>query len=157
MTKQKVIFVCMVVFAFPLVLTGCYNVERARLEAKLEQTERERDDFRTRLAAVERSPERGNEEPVARSPEQGNEEPVAPGELQQQIDEFIKVRDALRQREEELAKLRQVALDEEQTARTLMDKLAAQLEAETKKVNAVQNQLQRAQQAIAELQDEFKQ
>ena len=145
MTKQNVIFVCMVVFAFPLVLTGCYNVERARLEAKLEQTERERDDFRTRLAAVERAPE------------QSSEEPVAPGELQQQIAEFIKVRNALRQREEELAKLRQVALDEAQTARTLMDKLAAQLEAETKKVNAVQNQLQQAQQAIAELQDEFKQ
>jgi chromosome segregation ATPase len=145
MTKQKVIIACMVVFAFPLVLTGCYNVERARLEAKLEQTERERDGFRTRLAAAERSPE------------QSSEAPVAPGELQQQIDEFIKVRDALRQREEELAKLRQVALDEAQTARTLMDKLAAQLEAETKKVNAVQNQLQQAQQAIAELQDEFKQ
>jgi biopolymer transport protein ExbB/TolQ len=145
MTKQKVIYACMIVFVFPLILTGCYNVERARLEAKLEQTERERDDFRTRLAAVERSPE------------QSSEAPVAPGELQQQIDEFIKVRDALRQREEELAKLRQVALDEAQTARTLMDKLAAQLETETKKVNAVQNQLQQAQQAIAELQDEFKQ
>ena len=145
MTKQKVIFTCMVVFAFPLILTGCYNIERARLEAELEQTKRERDDFRAQLATVERSPE------------QGDEDPIVPGELQQQIDEFIKVRDALQQREEELAKLQQVALAEARTARTLMDKLAAQLDAETKKVNAVQNQLQQAQQAIAELQDKFKQ
>ena len=144
MTKQKVIFVCIVVFVFSLVLTGCYNVERARLEAELEQTERERDDLRTRLDAVEQSPE-----PAV-------ENAGAPGQLQQQVDEFMKIRDALQRREDELTKLRQAALAEAQMARTLMDKLAAQLEAERKKVNEVQSQLQQTQQAIAELQDKLK-
>ena len=119
MTKQKVILACMIALVFPLVLTGCYNLERARLEAELEQTERERDDLRTRLEAVEQSQE------------QASETTGAPGQLQQQVDEFIKIRDALQRREDELTKLRQAALAEAQTARTLMDKLAVQLQAET--------------------------
>jgi len=140
MTKQKVIFVCMVVFVFSLVLTGCYNVERARLEAELEQAERERDDLRTRLDTVKQSPE------------QAAEDAGAPGQLQQQVDEFIKIRDALQQREDELTKLRQVALTEAQMAQTLMDTFAARLQAEMEKVNELQNELQRAQQAITGLQ-----
>jgi len=145
MTKLKVIFVCMVVFVFSLVLTGCYNVERARLEAELEQTERERDDLRTRLNAVKQSPEQAGEDVGA-----------PPGQLQQQVDEFIKIRDALQQREDELTKLRQAALTEAQTAQTLMDNFAAQLQAEMEKVNKLQNELQRAQQAITGLQKKLK-
>jgi len=68
MTKQKVIFACIIALVFPLVLTGCYNVERARLEAELEQTERERDDLRTRLDVVEQPQEQADE--TAGAPDQ---------------------------------------------------------------------------------------
>ena len=63
---------------------------------------------------------------------------------------------ALQQREEEMNQLRQAALAEAQTARSLMDKLSAQLLAETKKVADLQNQLQQTKQAITELQNKLK-
>ena len=148
MTKQKVIFVCIVVFVFSLVPTGCYNLERASLEAELEQIRRERDDLRTALDTVEQWPEPA----VEIAGEATGEAAEAPSQLQRQIDEFIKVRDALQQREDELTQLRQAALAEAQTAQTLMDNFAAQLQAEMEKVNRLQNELQRAQQAITELQ-----
>ena len=77
------------------------------------------------------------------------------GRSPQQVDEFIKIRDALLQRDDVMTSVRQAALAEAQTARTLMDNLAVQLQAETQRVNEVQNQLQQAQQSIEELQDKL--
>ena len=140
--KQKVIFACLIAMVFPLVLTGCCNrAEFTRVKAELERTERERDYLQSRLQAVYES-----------SKDQAS---AAPGQLQQQVNEFIKIRDALQQREDELTKLRQAALEEAQTAQALMENLANQLQAETQKVSDLQNQLQQAQQAITELQNKL--
>jgi chromosome segregation ATPase len=147
MMKRQVIFICMIALVFPLLSTGCYRAELTRVEAELEQTELERDHLRSRLEAVEQSQQQTGETETAE----------APGRWQQQFDEFLKIRNALQQREDELARLRLTALAEAETARSLMDELAAQLQAETEKVNEVQNQLEQAQQAIGELQDRLKQ
>ena len=147
MTKQKGLFGGLAVFVFSLFLPGCYNLERSRLEAELERTKRERDDFRARLDVAEQWPEQADEVPV--------EAADAPSQLQQQIDEFIRIRDSLQQREDELTRLRQAALAEAQTAQALMDNFAAQLQAEMEKVNELQNELERAQQAITVLQQKL--
>ena len=138
--KQKVLFACLVALVCPLVLTGCCSrVEFARVKEELARTERERDYLQSRLQAVQQSQAEAGE----------------PGQLQQQVNEFIKIRDALQQREEDLMKLRAQALAEAQTAQALMEQLASQLQAETQKVNELQNQLQQAQQAITELQNKL--
>lgn len=138
--KQMVIFACLMALVFPLFLTGCCNrAECTRVKTELERTERERDYLQSRLQAVYQS-----------KPQAGQ-----PGQLQQQVDEFIKIRDALQKREEELMNLRSQALAEAQTAQALMEQLASQLQAETQKVNDLQNQLQQAQQAITELQNKL--
>jgi chromosome segregation ATPase len=147
MTKRQVIFLCMIALVFPLLSTGCYRAELTRVEAELEQTELERDHLRSRLVAVEQSQQQIGETETAE----------APGRWQQQFDEFVKIRNALQQREDELARLRLTALAEAETARTLMDELADQLQAETEKVNEVQSQLEQAQEAIGELQDRLQQ
>ena len=54
-----------------------------------------------------------------------------------------------------MAQLRQAALAEAQTAQALMDNFAAQLQAEMEKVNELQNELERAQQAITVLQQKL--
>jgi len=138
MMKQKVIFACIIALGVPLVLAGCCSrAEMARLKADLETAERQRDYLQERLRATEQAPEQ------------------APGPLQTQVDEFIKIRDALLQREVELTRLRDAALAEAQTAQELMNKLGAQLQAETEKVNELQDQLQQAQAAIEELQNKL--
>ena len=138
--KHKVIFACLIALVFPLFLTGCCNrAEFTRVKAELERTERERDYLQSRLQAVYQS----------------KSQAVESGPLQQQVNEFIKIRDALQQREDELTRLRQAALQEAQTAQTLMENLGTQLQAETQKVNELQNQLQQAQQAITELQNKL--
>lgn len=140
--KQKMIFACLIAMVFPLVLTGCCNrAEFTRVKEELMRTERERDYLQSRLQAVAESAK--------------DKASAAPSQLQQQVEEFIKIRDALQQREDELAKLRQSALEEAQTAQALMEKLATQLQAETQKVNELQAQLQQAQQAITDLQNKL--
>lgn len=138
--KQKVILACLIALVFPLVLTGCCNrAECTRVKAELERTERERDYLQSRLEAVQQSQAQASE----------------PSQLQKQVGEFIKIRDALQQREEELKNLRSQALAEAQTAQALMEQLASQLKAETQKVNDLQNQLKQAQQAITDLQNKL--
>lgn len=140
--KQKVIFACLIAMVFPLVLTGCCNrAEFTRVKEELQRTERERDYLESRLQSVSESMK--------------DKATTAPGQLQQQVEEFIKIRDALQQREDDLAKLRQSALEEAQTAQALMENLATQLQAETQKVNELQVQLQQAQQAITDLQQKL--
>ncbi len=138
--KQKVILACLIAVVFPPFLTGCCSrVEFTRIKTELEQTERERDYLQSRLQAVQ----------------QAQVEAGEPGQLQQQVEEFIKIRDALKQREDEMTKLRQAALQEAQTAQALMENLAAELQAETQKVSELQDQLQQAQQAITDLQNKL--
>ena len=138
--KQKVILTCLIALVFPLVLTGCCNrAEFTRVKGELERTERERDYLQSRLQAVQQSQTEAGE----------------PSQLQQQVDEFIKIRDALKKREEEMMNLRNQALAEAQTAQALMEQLGSQLQAETQKVNALQDQLQQAQQAITDLQNKL--
>ena len=138
--KQKVILTCLIALVFPLVLTGCCNrAEFTRVKGELERTERERDYLQSRLQAVQQSQTEAGE----------------PSQLQQQVDEFIKIRDALKKREEEMMNLRNQALAEAQTAQALMEQLASQLQAETQKVNELQDQLQQAQKAITDLQNKL--
>jgi len=138
--KQKLILTCLIALVFTLVLTGCCNrAEFTRVKAELERTERERDYLQSRLEAVQQSQAQAGED----------------GVLQQQVDEFIKIRDALQKREEDLMNLRNQALAEAQTAQALMEQLGSQLQAETQKVNALQDQLQQAQQAITDLQNKL--
>lgn len=133
--KTKVIFTCLIAFVLSLFLTGCCNrAEFTRLKVELVRTERERDYLQSRLQAAQ--------QPRAQAGESSH--------LQQQVDEFIKIRNALQQREEELTKLRQAAFDEAQTAQALMGNLATQLQIETQKVNELRDQVQQAQQAITE-------
>jgi chromosome segregation ATPase len=77
-------------------------------------------------------------------------------EFQKQIDAFVSFREELQRREDELARLRQAALDEAKTAQERMDQLGAKLEAETERVVQLQGQLKQAQSAIIELQDKLK-
>ena len=144
MMKQKVILACLVALVFPLVLSGCCNrVEFTRVKAELERTERERDYLQSRLQAVQQS--------LAQAGEATGEA----GVLKQQVDEFLKIRDALQKREQELMNLRSQALAEAKAAQAVMEQLASQLEVETQKVNELQYQLQQAQQAITELQNKL--
>jgi hypothetical protein len=138
--KQKVMLTCLIALIFTLVPTGCCDrVEFTRVKAELERTERERDYLQSRLQAAQESQTQAGED----------------GVLQQQVDEFIKIRDALQKREEEMMNLRNQALAEAQTAQALMEQLASQLQAETQKVNELQDQLQQAQKAITDLQNKL--
>ena len=139
--KQKVVLASLIALFLSLVLTGCCDrVEFTRTKARLGQVERERDYLQSQVAALQKAK-------AAQA--------SMPGQLQQQVDEFMKIRDALQQREDELAKLRQAALGEAQTAQTLMENLSKELNAETQKVSDLQSQLQQAQQAITELQSKL--
>ncbi len=145
MTKNIVIFVCIVALVSPLALTGCCSrSEFTHVKGELAQTQSERDRLLVKVRNLEQSQELAVESAAA------------PSELQQQVNDFIKIRDALQQREDELTKLRQAALVEAQTAQSLMNKLGAQLQAETEKVNVLQSQLQQTQQAVTELQNKLR-
>ncbi len=146
MTKNIVIFACIVALVSPLILTGCCSrSEFTRVKGELAQTQSERDRLLVRVRSLEQSQELAVESTDA-----------APGELQQQVNDFIKIRNALQQREDEMTKLRQAALVEAQTAQSLMNKLGTQLQAETEKVNVLQSQLQQTQQAVTELQNKLR-
>ncbi|MEE8578286.1 MAG: hypothetical protein V3T31_13620 [candidate division Zixibacteria bacterium] len=76
-------------------------------------------------------------------------------EFQKQIDAFVSFREELQKREDELARLRQAALDEAKIAQERMGKLGTQLQAETERVVQLQGQLKEAQTAIVDLQNKL--
>jgi DNA repair exonuclease SbcCD ATPase subunit len=148
--KQVVVLTSFVALVFPLVLTGCCRVEMADLKNELEMTKAERDDLRAKLLTAMKT----------RAQEQSPQGQVmgisgSLNEFQKQINAFISFREELQRREDELAKLRQAALNEAKAAQARMDKLGDQLKAETEKVVRLQGQLQDAQSAIVELQEKL--
>jgi chromosome segregation ATPase len=122
----------------------------AELQQELDRARAERDDLRAELQTATKTPTRS----------QGQEQVLgisgSLSEFQKQIDAFVSFREELQRREDELATLRQAALDEAKAAQERMDKLGLQLQAETEKVVRLQNQLKDAQSAIVELQEQLK-
>ncbi|MHC4168361.1 MAG: hypothetical protein ACYSWQ_15520 [Planctomycetota bacterium] len=124
MTRNKVIFVCMIALAFSLVLTGCCSrLEFTRTKAQLTSTKAQLAGAEAELEATrsERDRLRAMVEELELAQIQASEGADAPGRLQQQVNQFILIREALQKREDELTQLRQVALDEAQAAKALMD------------------------------------
>ena len=148
--KQVVIFTCLIALVIPLTLAGCCRVEMAEMKEELNQARAERDDLRIKLQTAMK----------AKSRNQAQEQIFDLGgslsEFQKQIDAFVSFREELQRREDELARLRQAALDEAKTAQERMDQLGDKLQAETDKVIALQGQLKQAQSAIVELQEKLK-
>jgi len=147
--KQVVIYTFMAALIFPLALAGCCRVEMATLQEELEQTRTERDDLKAKLQTAMKT---------TRSRPQGQvtELTGSLSEFQKQIDAFVSFREELQKREDELARLRQAALDEAKTAQERMDQLGVKLQAETERVILLQGQLKEAQSAIIDLQDKLK-
>jgi chromosome segregation ATPase len=147
MMKQVVIFTFVTALVFPLTLTGCCRVQMADLQEELKQVRAERDDLRVKLQAAMKT----------RSKPQGQvmELTGSVSEFQKQIDAFVSFREELQKREDELARLRQAALEEAKTAQERMDELGAKLQAETERVMTLQGQLKDAQSAIIELQEKL--
>jgi septal ring factor EnvC (AmiA/AmiB activator) len=148
MMKQVVIVTCLIALVFPLALAGCCRVEMADLQEELKQTRTERDDLKVKLETDMKT--RGQ------SQGQVMEFTGSLSEFQKQIDAFVSFREDLQKREDELARLRQVALAEAQIAQERMGKLGTQLQAETERVIQLQGQLKEAQSAIVDLQDKLK-
>jgi DNA repair exonuclease SbcCD ATPase subunit len=148
--KQVVVLTSVVALVFPLVLSGCCRVEMADLKNELKVTRAERDDLRAKLQTAMKT---RAQEPSPQGQVMGISGSL--NEFQKQIDAFISFREELQRREDELAKLRQAALNEAKAAQARMDKLGDQLKAETEKVIRLQGQLQDAQSAIVELQEKL--
>jgi len=148
--KQVVVLTSVVALVFPLVLTGCCRVEMAELQEELKMARAERDDLRLKLQTAMQTQAH---EVTQREPVLGISSSLS--EFQKQIDAFISFREELQRREDELARLRQAALDEAKAAQARMDKLGAQLQAETEKVVKLQNELKDAQTAIVDLQEKL--
>jgi chromosome segregation ATPase len=145
--KQVVIFTCMIALVFPLALTGCCRVQMASLQEELDRTREERDDLKAKLETAVRTPKPSEVKVMGLT--------GSLSEFQKQIDAFVSFREELQKREDELARLRQAALDEAKTAQERMDKLGTQLQAETERVIGLQEDLKKAQSAIVELQDKL--
>ncbi|MGB2863034.1 MAG: hypothetical protein WBC05_06890 [Sedimentisphaerales bacterium] len=154
MKKQIVIVTCLIALVFPLALTGCCRVEMASLQEELKQTRTERDDLNAKLVAAMQDRGRVQVQQVQQGQAIGLTGSLS--EFQKQIDAFVSFREELQKREDELARLREAALAEAQTAQERMGKLGVQLQAETERVVLLQGQLKEAQSAIVELQDKFK-
>jgi chromosome segregation ATPase len=148
MMKQVVIFTCLIALVFPLALAGCCRVEMANLQEELNQARAERDDLREKLQTAMKT--------HGRQQGQVMELTGSLSEFQKQIDAFVSFREELQKREDELARLRQAALDEAKTAQERMNQLGTKLQAETERVILLQDQLKEAQSAIVELQDKLK-
>jgi len=148
MIKRTVVFTCMIALALPVVLTGCCKVEVANLTDELARTRSERDELAARLAVAEQTDRQS-------PPEDAGELSGSLAELQQQVDAFILFREELQKREDELARLREAAAAEAQTAQARMDKLSSQLEAETQRVRDLQGQLKQARTAVSDLQEKL--
>jgi len=147
--KQVVIFTCMTALVFPLALAGCCRVEMAELQDELKQARAERDDLRAKLQTAMKAPRSRPQEKVV-------EFTGSLSEFQKQIDSFVSFREELQKREDELARLRQAALEEAKIAQERMGKLGTQLQAETERVIQLQDKLKEAQTAIVDLQDKLK-
>jgi len=148
--KQVVIFTCTVALFFPLALAGCCRVEMANLQEELKQVRAERDELRVKIQTAMKTPSRP--QPQGQVMELSG----SVSEFQKQIDAFVSFREELQKREDELARLRQAALEEAKTAQERMDQLGAKLQAETERVAKLQGQLKEAQSAIIELQEKLK-
>ena len=148
--KQVVIYTCIAALVLPLALAGCCRVEMAKLQDGLNQARAERDELRAKLKTTTKTPSRPQPEG------QVMELSGSVSEFQKQIDAFVSFREELQRREDELARLRQAALEEAKTAQERMDQLGAKLQAETERVAKLQGQLKEAQSAIVELQEKLK-
>jgi len=147
--KQVVIVTFMAALVLPLMQSGCCRVEMAELQDELKQVKAERNDLRTKLQTAMKVPSRPQQVQVT-------ELTGSVSEFQKQIDAFVSFREELQKREDELARLRQAALDEAKTAQERMDQLGTKLQAETDRVAKLQGQLKQAQSAIIELQEKLK-
>ncbi len=147
MMKQVVIFTCMIALVFPLALAGCCRVEVASLQEELDRALMERNDLQAKLEIAMQTPKQSEVQVMGLT--------GSLSEFQKQIDAFVSFREELQKREDELAKLRQAALAEAKVAQERMDKLGIQLQAETKRVIGLQDDLKKAQSAIVELQDKL--
>jgi len=147
--KQVVIFTFMTAIVFPLVLAGCCRVEMADMQDQLRLVKAERDDLRLKLQTAMKTRSQPQQEQVT-------ELSGSVSEFQKQIDAFVSFREELQKREDELAKLRQAALEEAKTAQERMDQLGDKLQAETERVMTLQGQLKEAQSAIVDLQEKLK-
>ncbi len=157
MKKQIVIVTCLIALVFPLALTGCCRVEMASLQEELKQTRTERDDLNAKLVAAMQDRgrvQRQQVQQVQQAQDIGLTGSLS--EFQKQIDAFVSFREDLQKREDELARLRQAALAEAETAQKRMDQIGTRLQAETERVIELQGQLKQAQSAIVELQDKLK-
>ena len=153
--KQVVIFTCLTALVFPLTLAGCCRVEMANMQEELNQVKAERDDLRAKLQTAMKTA-RSRPQPTERlAAGQFTELSGSVSEFQKQIDAFVSFREELQKREDELARLRQAALEEAKTAQERMDQLGAKLQAETERVAKLQGQLKEAQSAIIELQEKL--
>jgi len=148
--KQVVIFTFVAALVFPLALAGCCRVEMAEMQDELKQVKAERDDLRVKLQTAMKTPRSMPQQ------EQVTELTGSVSEFQKQIDAFVSFREELQRREDELARLRQNALEEAKKAQERMDQLGAKLQAETERVVKLQDQLKEAQSAIVELQEKLK-
>jgi chromosome segregation ATPase len=146
--KQVVTFTCLISLVFPLALSGCCRVGMADLQAELKQVKAERDDLRVKLQTAMKTRSQPQQE-------RAMELSSSVSEFQKQIDAFVSFREELQKREDELARLRQAALEEAKTAQGRMDQLGAKLQTETERVVKLQGQLQEAQSALGELQDKL--
>jgi len=154
--KQVVIFTCTIALVFPLALAGCCRVEMANLQEELKQARVERDDLRAKLQTAMKTTRSQPQSTGHFAAGQVTELSSSVSEFQKQIDAFVSFREELQKREDELARLRQAALEEAKTAQERMDQLGDKLQAETERVLALQGQLKEAQSAIVELQDKLK-
>lgn len=148
--KQVVIFTFVAALVFPLLPAGCCRVEMSKLQDELKQVKVERDDLRTKLQTAMKTPRSAPQQV------QVTELTGSVSEFQKQIDAFVSFREELQRREDELARLRQNALEEAKKAQERMDQLGAKLQAETERVAKLQSQLKEAQSAIIELQEKLK-
>jgi chromosome segregation ATPase len=148
--KQVVILTCLTALVFPLTLAGCCRVQVENLQEELKKVRAERDDLRAKLQTATKTT-RSRPQPQG----QVMELTGSVSEFQKQIDAFVSFREELQRREDELAKLRQAALEEAKTAQERMDQLGAKLQAETERVAKLQGQLKEAQSAIIELQEKL--
>jgi chromosome segregation ATPase len=154
--KQVVIFTCTIALIFPLAMAGCCRVEMENLQEELKQARAERDDLRAKLQTAMKTTRIQPQSTGRLAAGQVTELSGSVSEFQKQIEAFVSFREELQKREDELAKLRQAALEEAKTAQERMNQLGDKLQAETERVAKLQGQLKEAQSAIVELQEKLK-
>ncbi|MFC1636802.1 hypothetical protein ACFL5Z_18400 [Planctomycetota bacterium] len=144
MMKKILIMTCILALGLPLGLTGCNQGESENLKNQLAQTEFEKDVIEVKMREITRTRD----------------------ELQNQVKELTEMRDQLTESRDQLkAQLAehyklQEQVDELVRFRTRLqkenDELAQKLETGTQKVGVLEEQLERVQAAVAELQGTIK-